>query len=265
MKKTFTIVLLVLFSVILFSACFSVKNYIFNNTEKNIPKNDSSNGSESEVTIEDENKNQDGDISYSYLRYLAIGDSITYGCCTSHPTQYENGGYPALVSNLLGLKTAINAGVPGNQVDAMVDRISSMPNGVSIISFMGGINDFNNNVPLGNINDFASNTFYGRLNILSEELIKKYPDSFIFYMTPFPSSKEKFNTPNFEGYVLEDYANAVIAVAKKYNSPVLDIYRQGKFELEMYNSDSDGVHPSDNFFESYTAPQIAEFIKQNYK
>ena len=36
-------------------------------------------------------------------------------------------------------------------------------------------------------------------------------------------------------------------------------------ELEMYNANSDGIHPSQEFVREYTAPQIAEFIKENYK
>lgn len=253
MKKSIIFLLLILL-------IFPIVTNFFSLGEKGTSFDDTPNiATDDNQSIDTENN------PYKNLTYLAIGDSITYGCCTAHPTQYDNGGYPTLVANTLGLKSVKNAGVPGNQVDAMISRIPSMTSNAQIISFMGGICDFNVNTPLGDINDSDTSTFYGRLNVLSEKLLEKYPDSFIFYMTPFPSGREKYSTPNFEGYTLEDFADAVIAVAEKYDFPVFDIYRNGKFETEMYDSDSDGIHPSEKFFESYTAPMIVEFIKENYK
>ena len=53
--------------------------------------------------------------------------------------------------------------------------------------------------------------------------------------------------------------------SETYNIPVLDMYNNGKYELEMYYPSSDGIHPSQEFIKNYTAPQIAEFIRQNYR
>jgi lysophospholipase L1-like esterase len=153
----------------------------------------------------------------------------------------------------------------GCQLDAIIAKSHDFVSEANIVSFMGGINDLNNKTSLGSIEDNTVNTFYGRLNLLSKILIEKYSHSFIFYMTPFPSGKEKYNTRNFEGVCLEDYANAVKAVAHNYGIPVFDMYNESQFELEMYNADSDGVHPSEEFLERYTAPKIAEFIRQSYK
>ena len=87
-------------------------------------------------------------------------------------------------------------------------------------------------------------------------------------MTPYkeyPYHSNTCDTPNRNGYTLEDYANAINVVCAKYNIPVLDMYNLGNFELEMYDTNSDGIHPSQEFFEKYTAPQIAKFIKENYE
>ena len=143
----------------------------------------------------------------------------------------------------------------------MVSQIPSTRRGASIVSFMGGVNDCNNNVPLGRISDKTTATFYGRLNLLTEAILARFPDAFIFYMTPFPSGRTNHNTPNSEGCTLEDYAAAVRAVAARYGIPVLDIYFESGFEEELKSPSSDGIHPSAEFFELYTAPQIAEFIR----
>ncbi len=204
-------------------------------------------------------------VDFSEMRYAALGDSITFGCSSAHPTQYENGGYPQLVADILGLKEVENCGTPGAQVSYMIAAGGSMRRGADIVSFMGGVNDCNNNVPLGHISDNTTDTFYGRLNLLTEKLLARFPDAFIFYMTPFPSGRTNHNTPNAEGCTLEDYAAAVRAVAARNGIPVLDLYFESGFESELKDPASDGIHPSAEFFEQYTAPQIAEFIRQNYK
>ena len=42
------------------------------------------------------------------------------------------------------------------------------------------------------------------------------------------------------------------------------MFELGNYEVEMSLSNSDGLHPSQEFFEEYTAPQIVDFIKNNY-
>ena len=42
------------------------------------------------------------------------------------------------------------------------------------------------------------------------------------------------------------------------------MYNYGNFELEMFKDYSDGTHPSEDFYENYSAPQIVQFIKDNY-
>lgn len=65
-------------------------------------------------------------------------------------------------------------------------------------------------------------------------------------------------------YTLNDVVNAIKEVALIYDVPVLDLYNEGRYELEMYEAYSDGVHPTQEFFRQYTTPQIAEFIINNY-
>ena len=60
---------------------------------------------------------------------------------------------------------------------------------------------------------------------------------------------------------------AVKNVASKYGLPVLDLYKTSQFETApngMNHPECDGWHPLKEFVEEYMAPQVAEFIKDNY-
>ena len=210
---------------------------------------------------------KENEIDFSKLTYVAFGDSITYGAdYTRNYAQMDN-PYPKLVSEKLKLSSVKNLGVSGatfvandlNRV-CMTDNILSFDENADIISVMLGVNDYACSLPLGTITDTSNTTIYGSLNLIAKHLTTVYKDSFVFFMTPY---KTTYNS-NSE-YQLIDVVKAVKEVADLYDISVLDMYNLGKYELEMYNASSDGIHPSQDFITTYTAPQIAEFIKQNYK
>ena len=233
-----------------------------------VPKEDDfvENGSTNSPEIVD-------DSSFEGLTYLAYGDSITFGLTPiSGATMLDP--YPQLVSGMLGFNSVYNEGycggtLAGNNIGyvCVSDRIISDSKDADIISVMLGVNDYANSLPLGSIDDKTNDTVYGGLNLIADFLTSSYENAFIFFMTPykFKPSTGLCTHKNMAGYTLEDVANAVKQVAADYNIPVLDMYNKGHFEIEMYNSNSDGVHPSQEFIREYTAPQIAEFIRQNYK
>ena len=230
---------------------------------------------ESDITSENPPSNSELAIDFSNEIYYAFGDSITYGA--DYSLQYAQMAYPYpdLVSSTLGLKSFTNYAVSGSTIATDVGGLPNIYNQLlyadtdaDIVSVMGGVNDYNRGVELGTISDTTTNTFYGSLKSICEVLLSKYPDAFVFIMTPYKEHcyhESACTNPNAAGYNLEDYANAVKEVAEIYDIPVLDMYNQGKYELEMYNPSSDGIHPSQEFIKRYTAPQIAEFIRQNYR
>ena len=220
------------------------------------------------------------EVDFSKLTYVAFGDSITYGSdCRNGLAQMEH-PYPTLVAGTLSLKSYTNYGIVASTIatgvvnssnyalPSIYDYVINANPGANIISVMGGVNDYNTNVELGTIDDTSTTTFYGGLKAICETLLDKYPDAFIFLMTPYKEDcyhEFPYTQLNYAGYNLEDYANAVKAVADLYDLPVLDMFVEGQFELEMYNDNSDGIHPSQEFVKEYTAPQIVEFIKENYE
>ena len=216
------------------------------------------------------NQQQEQQVDFSNLTYIAFGDSITYGANPFKNYSQIANPYPKLVSETLGFKSYYNPAVSGatlcsnsKNLYCMTDVVLSTTQHYDIVSVLLGFNDYNNSLPLGTINDSERTTIYGALKQIAEYLLQSQPNAFIFFMTPYKSSN--WYNYNKSGYNLYDVAQAVKEVANKYNIPVLDMFNLGQFEVEMYNANSDGVHPSQEFFRTYTTPQIAQFIKDNYK
>lgn len=243
MKKFFGILLVLL----TFVSFFSVGIMFFKSD------NDSNNNSsDTELSID-----------YSTMTYVALGDSITEG-------NYLDKTYPTLVGEILGLRRTLNYGIGGTTIsNCNDDRVSlhkpmcfryvDMIDNADIVSVMGGINDWIHFHDFGTIDSEEDTTLYGALKILCSGLKEKYPNSFIFFMTPYNSSvvKNREETPQLAGEIVKE-------VCALYDIPVLDLYAKNDFDPDT-DTINDGLHPNQEFMTTHTAPQIAQFIKDNYK
>lgn len=254
MKRVLSIFCIILVCV----ALFSVSLFLFSS-----PCNNDNNDTSQSLTID-----------FSDKTYVAFGDSITFGADYSRGYAQMDNPYSELVASTLGMKSYKNAGISGatlctNSLNlaCISDIVTNTSTSYDVISLLGGVNDFNRDLPLGSYEDNTNVTIFGSLDVIAKYLTTTFSDSFIFFMTPYREYWCGVHclSQNSQGYNLEDVANAVKQVANKYNIPVLDLFNEGQYELEMYNSDSDGLHPSQEFVKIYTAPQIAQFIKDNYK
>ena len=213
---------------------------------------------------------EETDVDFSQLRYLAFGDSITAGDGLAD----RNDSYPCVVGKILGCKVT-NKGYGGSTLAYYSERrcvaneVISVANGTGryqIISCTGGINDKSWGLPLGTINDKTNETIYGSLYLIATTLKTNYPDAFIFFITPIKNPSSEVDCK--AGYNLEDISNAIKEVAAKYDIPVLDLYNTSQFETVdcgMNNEKCDGTHPLKEFVAEYMAPQIAQYIKDNYR
>lgn len=225
--------------------------------------------------VDQENYNPIEDITYSWsivnnefsqLNYVAFGDSITYGVDGETGLRMKT-PYPNLVAEELGLKTVSNYAVSGSTVSFVsgLNNVNSQyetaTSAADIVSVMIGVNDYARSATLGTINDNDLTTIYGGLNCLVEGLKAKYPNAFIFFMTPFDCYR--ITGKNTAGVELIDVVNAVKEVCLKNNIPCLDMYSWGKYTMEL-DPKSDGIHPTQNFFTNYTSNQISKFVFENY-
>ena len=209
---------------------------------------------------------------FSNLNYLAFGDSVTEGGNLESVEQ----AYPNVAGDILGCNV-INKAVGGSTyvrdpnkatrhcIAEDVISMSKTSGRYHIISVAGGVNDQSLALPLGTINDKTTETIYGSLNIIAETLTERYPDAFIFFITPLKYPQSEID--NNKGYNLSDVSRAVQRVGAKYDLPVLDLYRTSQFETAstgMNHPDCDGWHPLKEFVEEYIGPQVAKFIQDNY-
>ena len=202
------------------------------------------------------------DENYRYHTYVAFGDSITYGYDGDAYARMEK-PYPTLVGETLGIGTVDNQGKNGATAAAcsgrtnMTERILAYNGNADIISVALGVNDYSAKAALGDMTSRDNTTVYGSLHMIAEHLTTKYPDAFIFFMTPF-----KYKTESNGVYNLADVAQAVKDVAAAYNIPVLDMYTNGQFNPATDAKDQ--IHPTQQHHITYTAPMICEFIEANY-
>ena len=269
MKKTLKITLILLIIVLLATPLV----FIFN---KNPNDNGNNNNNNNDIVIEDEDNNTDNDIipvDFSELKFTAFGDSITYGADLIIGTRVEK-PYPTIVSEILGLKDYRNKGVSGatlsindDNLPTIIEQITSWTGTADIIGVLGGVNDFSMEQPLGDINSKDTTTVYGALHYIMSYLRENHSNSYIFFMTPYKLNSNKYHWTNTNqaGYKLVAVSNAIKELALLYNYPVLDLFEKGNFESVMYDEDCDGIHPNQNFITTKMAPQIAQFIKDNYK
>lgn len=229
-----------------------------------IPKQNNNDGSN--------NNNTSSVVSFTNMKYLAFGDSITAGSGLSS----KDYSYPSVVAKTLGT-TIRNKGVGGSTIGydtedtdrhCIADDIVEFCGDdykADIISFTGGSNDKGRSIPLGDISDKNTFSVYGALNIIAKTLTEKYPNAFIFFMTPIKNPT--CEVVNSQNYTLKDICIAIKEVASIYDIPVLDLYNTSQYESAdcgMYADGSDGWHPNQQFVAEYLAPQISQFIKDNY-
>ncbi|MBO5868883.1 MAG: SGNH/GDSL hydrolase family protein, partial [Oscillospiraceae bacterium] len=207
------------------------------------------------------------DEGYSQMTYVAFGDSITYGVDGDYKSGEEGykmaKPYPTLVAETLGIGTVVNQAKSGATLTAregrtnMTERVLSYTGEADIISVMLGVNDYSAKAALGDMSSRDNTTVYGSLHMIAQHLTNKYPDAFVFFMTPF-----KYRTENNGIYNLADVAQAVKDVAAVYNIPVIDMYTDGQFDPET--SAKDGIHPTQEHHAVYTAPMICELIEKEF-
>ena len=207
------------------------------------------------------------DEGYSQHTYVAFGDSITYGIdgdYTSGQAGYHmEKPYPTLVAETLGIGAVVNQAKSGATLTAcdghvnMTERVLTYTGNADMISVMLGVNDYSAKAALGDMTSRDNTTVYGSLHMVAKHLTTKYPNAFIFFMTPF-----KYRTENNGVYNLADVAQAVKDVAAQYGIPVLDMYTDGQFDPAT--SAKDGIHPTQQHHITYTAPMICTFIEEHY-
>ena len=226
---------------------------------------------DSSLSSSESYESSENKFEFSLLTYSAIGDSITYGFCGDHSLPPFTNNYPSCVKSFLGLKEVNNYGVCGcllarstnPSYTSMIDKMDLVSDEANIISVFGGINDFVCSVPLGDINSDDEYTVYGALNAIAYKMTAEHPDAFVFFITPLPLAEENLSEISNSEYTIQDVCTAIKEVGAKWNIPVYDANSEAGFNPQIHSFD--GCHPTEAYYSTIFAPQIAEFIRQNYR
>ncbi len=195
-----------------------------------------------------------------------LGDSITEGACVS---DIKNNRYDNVVMRELGLGKVNNYGISGTRISHQFTpsekarhdlnfcgRCFDMDPTSDLIVVFGGTNDYGHgDAPLGNIDDQDRKTFCGSVNYLIGKIRELYPSAVLVMMTPAHrvgdslAPEEKKVKCGITGQPLKDYVDAEVAICRKNNVPVLNMYEElgidpnRQDDCEKYTGD--GLHFND--------------------
>ena len=215
-------------------------------------------------------------MDYIGKKIIVLGDSITAGCGADST---EN-CFTSLINNEYGMNCQ-NYGIGGTRIarqkkpsvekDYDLDfcqRASEMREDADIVAVFGGTNDYGHgDAPIGDFSDKTPDTFYGALHYLYKTLIEKYPESFIFVITPLHRKDDE--NPRGEGKKetdiapLKEYVRIIREVAEYYSLPVLDLFSDSGIQPDLpvlYKKYTvDGLHPN-NRGHRLIAQRIVSFL-----
>lgn len=193
-----------------------------------------------------------------------FGDSTTWGANGEKTGGGNEIAWPAKLGQFMDVQKVYNFGKKGSRIAVTVDRQDSfierldkvIAQPADIILLLGGVNDFQHDVPLGTFGSTDPATFYGAYETILSKLITAQPQAHLIVMTPM---KENFQHPtkhypdsftkNAQGLVQQDYADAVKQEAAKYSLPVIDLFNESGIspfnETQQKLYMPDGLHYSE--------------------
>lgn len=201
--------------------------------------------------------------------WVAIGDSITY--LNDHADETGNRvvkGYLTRVVDELPNIRYINQGHNGWKASDIASKMGQL--GLvkaDVYTVFLGTNDWWGGRPVGSINDYKNNTgtetLYGSFRIILDTIRRLNPDAKIWLITPMQRNDfvYLFNATNNaygsykpkNGQLLETFANAVTAIGKLENIPVIDLYHDPRLNIRHM------VH-----FKRLKDPRTGKYVNYRY-
>ena len=210
--------------------------------------------------------------SMGLLRWAVLGDSLT----EKNAKAAKN--YHDYVADDLGC-TIVNYGSSGTgykraeaESKAFYQRIQNVdPNGFDILTIFGSGNDSGASAEIGDPADIGTTTLCGCINTTIDNFYAVAPGKVLALVTPCPWYGYP---PTTDGNWMEQYSDAIVAIAKRRGLPCLDLYHGSgmrpwdeTFRVMFYNENGvqdEGVHPNSEGHRVFLYPKFREFIKTLY-
>ncbi len=210
-----------------------------------------------------------GGDHYQGKRWAVFGDSLTEKNYRAEMSYYD------YVRDELGV-SIVNYGVSGSgykrAYDTGNDFVTRMlkvdPSDFDVLTIFGSGNDKNTNLPIGNITDTGTSTLCGCINTTIDNFYSVAPTKPIGLVTPCPWAGFP---PSAENNWMDQYSNAIVAIARSRGIPCLDLYHSSgmrpwdaSFRESFYVENGvvdTGVHPNSEGHRVFLYPRFREFLK----
>lgn len=174
-------------------------------------------------------------------RYVALGDSMTYGYGTTNPGVY---GYPYQLARADGFQV-FDLGIPGEQITNMLTQeMPKVPRNANLITVMIGVND-QSYIGYGLE---TQQTFDTDLHLTVALLHKEAPLARILMVTPIDITRIPRTSPNYPVLHFEGVLEAGLAIHQEYGTLPAQICDVGGDQSYYDNladfSPIDQFHPS---------------------
>ena len=214
---------------------------------------------EYEEAIEIPNLKLSSDLpSGDTLTWKAMGDSITEGY-NEYPDRANNRLEFDLVNDGYGgasMALRVGASLEAFNPYSFVTKAKNNDfSNVDILTIAYGTNDWSNGEGIGTIDSVDEYKYMGALNVGIQAIYAKNIGIQIVLLTPL-FRKNANTTTNRHGETLEDYANAIREIGKKYNLRVIDFYEECGFnDINIDYYTDDGLHPN-----AYGQPVLGNIV-----
>ncbi len=213
-------------------------------------------------------------ISASFMQkkdisWVAVGDSITY--LNDHPDETGNRvtkGYMTMVAEQLPYIHFTNQGHNGWTSGGIADAIETLGiQKADVYSIFLGTNDWWQGRPVGTLenykNDSGNSTVYGSFRIIVNKLRSLNRDAKIIFITPMQrldfvyinsytnNAWGSYKAKN--GRMLEEFANAILAICQYEHFEVVDLYHTRSMRLKKLVN-----------FKRLKNPQTGEYTNYKY-
>lgn len=180
--------------------------------------------------------------------WLALGDSITYLNEHSNETGSRiTKGYMTLVSEHLPGLSYVNKGYNGWTAVRVAQEIESLDlEAADVYTIFLGTNDWWRGEPIGTFNDYKDNTgndtFFGAYRTIIDKLRTLNQSAHIILITPMQRGDFVYidgmtnnaygSYRDKDGQTLEEFANAIVSIAKNEDFEVVDLYHSSEITLD---------------------------------
>lgn len=203
--------------------------------------------------------------------WLALGDSITY--LNEHANETDSRitkGYMTLVSEQLQGISYINKGFNGWTAVRVAKEIETLDlTAADVYTIFLGTNDWWHGDRIGTFNDYKDNTgndtFFGAYRTIVNKLRDLNPKGHFILITPMQrgdfvyvdgmSNNAYGSYRDKDGQTLEEFANAVVSIAKNENFDVVDLYHSNEITLDNMVKYKRLKDPATGEYKNFTYPE----------